>query len=474
MNARRILSIVAALPFAVSCGAGSDAGHGDETAVTDAGEVSLALTTVPSGVQCVRIATTGSTTSSQDFPVTAGTSSVFSIGRFATGNLSITATAFDVACASTSGVQGSWVSDPLTVAIKGGVIARANVTLRPNNPVSAKVNFAGNIVQVLEAGSFTLVLFSDGTVKNYGCGGYLATLTNVVEVAGGDGHACARKSDGTVWCVGMNDVGQVGVGTTTNYYGTPQQVPGITNAIQIVASYKHTCANTPSSTYCWGYNASGQLGDGTTTNRTSPVATVNYGGFERIAAGASHTCGSSAAFVYCWGANAYGQLGDGTTTSHLTPTSVMMQPFTELALGARHSCGVRADGGLRCWGNNFYGQLGDGTTTSKSSATAVSGITDAVDVSAYDDTTCVRRQNGSVACFGYNMYGDVGDGTADPKLTPTTVTGFTGNAIGVTTGEDASCTVLDNQQVWCWGSNQCGQLGDGATIDRFKAVQFQP
>ena len=90
-------------------------------------------------------------------------------------------------------------------------------------------------------------------------------------IALGGLHSCALLTGGKVKCWGINSVGQLGDGTTTQRY-TPVEVSGMTNAQSIALGSWHSCALlTNRKVKCWGGNSNGQLGDGTTTRRTTPV-----------------------------------------------------------------------------------------------------------------------------------------------------------------------------------------------------------
>ena len=100
-------------------------------------------------------------------------------------------------------------------------------------------------------------------------------------IAAGEGHSCAVKTDGTVWCWGGASDGEVGDGTTgdANFLRlTPVQVVDggggfLTGVKAVTANWYTTCAlKTDGTVWCWGYDGFGQLGDGTQENRAVPTA----------------------------------------------------------------------------------------------------------------------------------------------------------------------------------------------------------
>ncbi len=65
-------------------------------------------------------------------------------------------------------------------------------------------------------------------------------------------HACAVRSDGSVWCWGYNGGGALGDGTTRSAT-TPTQVRGIKDATAVVAGSDVSCARVESgNVWCWG------------------------------------------------------------------------------------------------------------------------------------------------------------------------------------------------------------------------------
>ncbi len=89
-------------------------------------------------------------------------------------------------------------------------------------------------------------------------------LEHVTAIAAGGANACAI-ADGSVWCWGKNDYGQLGDGTT-NEPLVPVSVSVLpSTATQIAVGgapigYGFACAALAEGTMCWGRNGSGQLG----------------------------------------------------------------------------------------------------------------------------------------------------------------------------------------------------------------------
>jgi alpha-tubulin suppressor-like RCC1 family protein len=306
-------------------------------------------------------------------------------------------------------------------------------------------------------------------------GSSTASFTQTVAVAGepvttGDRHTCALQPSGGVVCWGDSSSGQIGNGTTNGNVTESVVVTGLTNAIALSAGANHTCAlKAGGSVACWGNNVNGQLGDGTSGSSKPNITTVlGLTDAVAISAGQFHTCALKAnASVVCWGRNIAGQLGDGnlngnfnSNTPTTTPTPVTgLTDAVALSAGANHTCALKTGGSLVCWGGNFNGQLGDGTNNNnKSGPVPVTGITDVVALSAGSEHTCALKAGGSAACWGKNSDGQVGDGTTVPRATSTAVVGLT-NAVAINAGgninstifKGRTCALKANGSVACWG-----------------------
>lgn len=290
-----------------------------------------------------------------------------------------------------------------------------------------------------------------------------------VELDLGDHHACARKGDGTLWCWGMNNYGQIGDGGTADKKA-PAQVQALGTAVaELATGGYHTCARKgDGSAWCWGLNDFGQLGDGTSVKKTAPAAVKDLGAVANLTAGTMHSCARKAdGTAWCWGLNDAGQIGDGTLVNKPTPVQVKaLGTVAQLAAGGAHTCARKTDATLWCWGNNDHGQIGPGGGSLSSGPVELTALgTETAEVTAGAAHTCVRKTNGTVWCWGDNAFGQLGDGSSTASAAPVPVTALGASVVEVSAGASHTCARKQDGTLWCWGDNNFGQLGDG-TYDK--------
>lgn len=188
-----------------------------------------------------------------------------------------------------------------------------------------------------------------------------------------------------------------------------------------------------------------------------------------LKAGPLSTCGVGAdGSGRCWGNNEYGQLGDGSTTSRDAPVAVTgLSGVASISIGYSHACAATTTGAAYCWGANSLGQLGDGTTSQSLSPRPVSGLSavTAIGAGLGGGFTCALRSTGQVFCWGVNWQGQLGDGTNTNRLYPTLVSGVSG-ATQIAVGNQFACALLSSGGIRCWGANYYGALGDSTTTTR--------
>lgn len=333
----------------------------------------------------------------------------------------------------------------------------------------------------------------DGIVDNFGKGG---------EVAVGQAHSCVLTAAGEVWCWGQNDNGQLGDGTTIErpspvqmslpaapvdidaftgrtavvlagegdsptggvqlwggpFPTGPQGVtkwPGAPDPIEEVAvGDNHHCVRfAGGEVWCAGYDDEGQLGDGPTRESGTLVST-GITNARAIDAGVAVSCAvGSDGFVYCWGRNDRGQLGRETPDAYSdTPSPVVTDDgsirFDALSVWSG-GCGVTSTGDVRCW----PGEVANTKLWARDAARVAHGSLH----------TCVLDADGVARCFGQNPSGQIGNGESSLENvnTPTPVVGDHRFA-SISAGEH-NCAVTLDGEIYCWGSNYGGQLGQGNT-----------
>jgi alpha-tubulin suppressor-like RCC1 family protein len=308
-----------------------------------------------------------------------------------------------------------------------------------------------------------------------------ATFSTWTAVSAGAAHTCGIKTDTTLWCWGANNVGQLGVGNTTDYPYPVAVQSGSTGWTAVSAGYDFTCAINAGYRECWGANGDGQLGLGDFDNHLIPTMYSGDGHhWIRIDAGQRHACGVNndrldlgLAVAFCWGSNLYGQLGTGDYTSYNVPTPVAItgHRWMQVSAGAYHTCAMDNTSYRYCWGRNDAHQLGMVSATTDDQLVP---FHDAADgkyryIDSGDGTTCVvTYTNRYLECYGTNTYGNIGNG----NTTPTDDTVNYGQWVTTSSGGFHACGIDLNGTLYCWGLNDSGQLGLGDTFDRLIVTQL--
>ncbi|GAA3413312.1 fibronectin type III domain-containing protein [Paenibacillus hodogayensis] len=309
-----------------------------------------------------------------------------------------------------------------------------------------------------------------------------AAAVTFKSVVGGGSFTLALQTDGTVWSLGYNAQGQLGDGTTTdrNYI---KAVPGLTNVKSIAAGGGHAVAlKNDGTVWTWGLNDKGQLGNGTQTNSSVPVKVNSLSSITEIVAGDYHTLAlKSDGTVWAWGKNDFGQLGNNTTISDTSPTQqstpVQVSGLTNvksIAAGRSFSLALKTEGSVWGWGSNFFYPLG-GTSYNHTTPVLIAGLP--INVTAISGHNMSHHSlaltaNGEVWAWGYNSYGQLGDGVASAydnnrkdnmpkKVKDSAGSGTLSSITAIESGMSTSYALDSNGAVWAWGSNNAGAMGAG-------------
>jgi uncharacterized repeat protein (TIGR02543 family) len=310
---------------------------------------------------------------------------------------------------------------------------------------------------------------------------------NAVSIAAGLAHTLVVDQDGTLWVSGMNRYyGQLGAGRDPESVDSDSSVflhatlPG--NAVEVAAGLVHSLVLLDNGDlYGAGYNGLRQLVIEDTAPQESFVKIASD--VVQVWAGAFNTFYKKADGSL-WGAgyNRYGQLGRSTTNEFsdcavpivYASTNTPVRDVKQVAVGGAHLLFLLEDGRLYATGLNSSGQLGIGNKEDK---TQLTFVMDGVScVAAGDYHSAVIKSDGTVWTFGDNAYGQLGDGTTTDRLVAVQVVALGAKAFDIAAGYGHTVVMLHNMSLWGAGLNHHGQLGLGDTINRLaftKAVDLE-
>ncbi len=293
-------------------------------------------------------------------------------------------------------------------------------------------------------------------------------------ISAGYDHSLALKN-GTVYAWGKNDYGQLGDGGRSSSR-VPVQVANLHNVIAISAGSGHSLALTEGGiVYAWGRNDHGQLGNGGRVNSRVPfqvadlnnVIAISAGGYDSLALTEDGT-------VYVWGNNVpRGQVGGSSNV----PVQVQgLSNITAISTGGNHSLVLTEGGLVYAWGFNEYGQLGNGLSSTSHVPVQVQGsdgdgaLSGIVAISVGRQHSLALAENGDVYAWGYNEYGQLGNNSITDSYLPVRVPGLTGIKV-ISTKKHHSLAMSNDGSVYAWGDNEYGQLGVGGSSNGLVPIQ---
>ncbi len=301
------------------------------------------------------------------------------------------------------------------------------------------------------------------------------TLSDFKEIAVSGENACGLKYDGSAWCWGFGASGRLGNGQDSDEL-EPVRVLNISDFKQITVGNSFSCGvRQNGEAWCWGSNSAGQLGnDNIAVNSNVPVRVSNISDFEKIESGQSITCGvRKNGEAWCWGSDVYGKLGNGDilTTTQAAPSKVRnISNIVDIAVPLFSQgavCAVSQKGEVWCWGPDHLGQLGNGPTLTadQSTPTKVKNISNIIQVDTGGHSVCALEQNGTVWCWGDNANGRLGAGPSvtTNQDTPVEVVTYK-DFVKISTGSASTCGLRASGEIWCWGIDTDGRLGNGVGV----------
>lgn len=313
-----------------------------------------------------------------------------------------------------------------------------------------------------------------------------AGLRGASYLSGTSSMAVGADADGSCW-VGLarSDTGNVFY--STNEKSDPQTFVSGTNPGCVARTDLRKLAGVVGAplptAYAAGWGSSNVWASGTPSTNV-PLAVKSSGALAGksvtvVEAGSFHSCAVADEKAFCWGSNtSLGRLGTGTTSASTEPVAVDTsgalagKSVTDISAGMTHSCAV-ADGQAFCWGGNANGQLGVGNTTTQLRPVAVEGLLSGKTVTAISvghEHTCAIA-NEQVFCWGYNLYGRLGDGTSVTSYVPVPAIGaLSGKSVSAISSGEAHTCALAGQAAYCWGFKSKRALGVNLTLSTTSPV----
>jgi hypothetical protein len=237
---------------------------------------------------------------------------------------------------------------------------------------------------------------------------------------------------------------------------------------------------------CWGDNRSRQLGVDEIASRSTPAP---VGGLPAdivaIAAGSVNSAavtrdgtvkfwGQNGTVERCYPPGAWGPplpycVLEGVHEERPVNGPEIAGGFVAVSMpltpSSRYNlCGLGTTGRVLCWAGAY-----DAPNAPAVERTDVPPGVTALALGSYH--RCVLAGAGNAQCWGGNSSGQLGDGTDVNRASPVGVVGLPAPARAVVAGWSHSCALTQDGEVWCWGGNGNGQLGDGTTSNRLAPVQ---
>ncbi|XP_053688822.1 probable E3 ubiquitin-protein ligase HERC2 isoform X2 [Sabethes cyaneus] len=314
------------------------------------------------------------------------------------------------------------------------------------------------------------------------------SLLRPIQIAGGEQTLYAVTPDGKLYATGYGAGGRLGIGGTDSV-STPTLVESLQHVIikkvAVNSGGKHCLAlSSDGEVFSWGEGEDGKLGHGNRDSYDRPklIEALSGIGVIDIACGSAHSaCITSQGHVLTWGKGRYGRLGHGDSEDQLQPKLV------EALLGYRAidiACGsgdaqtlcITDDDNVWSWGDGDYGKLGRGGSDGckipmKIESLAGLGV---VKVECGSQFSVALTRSGSIYTWGKGDYHRLGHGNTDHVRRPKKVAALQGKKIiSIATGSLHCVACSDSGEVFTWGDNDEGQLGDGTVtaIQRPRLVQ---
>ena len=310
-------------------------------------------------------------------------------------------------------------------------------------------------------------------------------------------HTCVITNGAEVYCAGDNYRGELGIGNQVDQH-TPVRF-GVAYGQwgrKLFTSGDNstgggtTCIYT-GQVYCAGWNQNGQFGTGGSGVTPTPGLAFNGWGVQDFSLSPETACVlGTAGNILCAGSDGYGQMGDVTSGGNKVSPVSFGNNYSKVVASAYITCGITYVNTLNCAGYDYDGQFADNGASAKStpSGWGIPGGYWVKDVAVSELAVCILGDTtrhdlpygNQVYCAGRDSYGGFGNGstgnfgTAQRFQLPA---GLYAKQVYMDNAQYQSyfhiCVLATDDQIYCAGRNQYGQLGNGSTGSKTTPVKFQ-
>jgi hypothetical protein len=295
----------------------------------------------------------------------------------------------------------------------------------------------------------------------------IGSETNWVFVSAGDAHNLALKSDGTIWAWGANFRGQLGDGRyggmlsngTFNMEHLPVHTVEGTDWVRVQAGFTTGYALKRDGTlWAWGLNNFGQLGIGSWADSPKAVQVGTATNWSKIRAGGVSAAGiQSDGSLWIWG----GSPRLGNTTPQSSQNLLVPVRFTagtnwvDVAVAFNLWLAVKSDGTLWAWGRDAHTFTGASPDACEI-PTQIGHETDwqSIRSSRGGDYDLLRKRDGTFWIM---------DASHEDRPLKFSKVGLPPNIVAWDAGGGAVAAITEEGEVWTCGT----VLGQHRTMYRF-------
>ena len=333
--------------------------------------------------------------------------------------------------------------------------------------------------------SHTITLSDDGTVYSIGSN-YTGTLglgldqeddvplptpipnlPKITQISCGSYFTVCIDHEGFIWSFGQNYSGQLGTGNKTNC-NAPQKIINIPPVVSVSCGSAHTLIITnDQNLWSFGYNENGQLCNGDKEDRSNPQKT-SFSNISKLSAGWSYSLfENNNGEIFSCGDNRFGQCVSGHFDSpQITPSLIPNLPsnIVQFVCGSCHNLFLDSEGNVYSVGANATGQLGLGHNTNQNELNKIPNIPPIKIISCASSSSYLIDFEGNLWTFGSNNFGQFGCGDTTNINTPKKSKSMQ-DIQQISYGSTGNNFFAKNSQnqIFGTGRNSCGQLGTGNT-----------